>query len=96
MPITTLTQIPVNPDQFDQALQLVKNSAEQTRSSSGCNSFSILLNSENRTEIFFLEVWDNQESQQAYIEQRMSDGSMDQLARFFAGPPVTSVLATEA
>ena len=92
MSITSLTQLPINEDGFDDVLKLVTQSADQTRSSPGCTSFSILTNAELRTEIYFLEVWEDQESQQAYIEQRMSDGSMDKLAQFFTGPPTTSIL----
>ena len=92
MSINTITTIAVDAARVDGFLELVRSGAATTRDAPGCVSFTFLVNGERSNEVVFLEEWQNADAQEAYVAGRIADGSMEELASFFAAPPETKVL----
>ncbi len=92
MSITTITTIAVDTDKVDAFLELLRTGAATTRNADGCVSFDYLVNAERGNEVVFIEEWESEQAQGAYVAGRIEDGSMEELGAFFIAPPETRVL----
>lgn len=92
MSITTITSITVDAGKVDAFLELLKAGAATTRAATGCLSFDFYVNAERAGEVIFIEEWQSEDAQGAYVAGRIEDGSMAELGAYFTAPPQTKVL----
>jgi len=92
MSITTVSKLDIVPEKTEIFLDMIREGASFTRSFEGCESFEFYTEAQASNTVFFIETWSSQELQQAYVDARTEDGSMERVGAMMAGAPNMSVL----
>ncbi len=90
MPIWVTIDLPIQPERRDEFLELIRETAPDTRAYDGCELFDIYLDQDVAGRVLFYERWESKEKQEKYIAWRTETGSMDLLGEYLAGEPTFS------
>jgi quinol monooxygenase YgiN len=91
MAVITLLDLQFKPEVVDEALELFARVLVDTRAFDGCNSVTVIRDSEDPAHVVAVEEWESLEHDAAYRKWRAGDGAIAELPPLLAAAPRTTV-----
>jgi len=87
MSVLVLVECKLQDDKVEEFTNYIASIVEDTRSYDGCESMTFKVNQDDRTDIAFVESWENREKYEKYFAWRQESGALDKLGPMLAAPP---------
>ncbi len=85
--LVMLAELAIKPDKLEEFLDYTVENLKVSRSYPGNIEFHILIDETQPDRVFFYEVWESAEAQQAYMAWRVQAGDLTKLLSLLAGTP---------
>lgn len=92
MSIAVTFDLSIIPERLSEFLEMLKETAPETRSYDGCILFDIWVDQDKPGKVLFYEIWESRAKQEKYLAWRVETGLLEILGPFMAEPTVTSYL----
>ena len=90
--LVIVAELTIMPDQIEDFLEYTVANLGICRGYPGNLAFDILISEAEPERVFFYEVWESQEAQQAYMAWRVETGDLTKLLSLLAGEPKFTAL----
>lgn len=90
--LVMIAELTVKPEKRDAFLDYTVENLKICRAAKGNIAFDILIDETQANQVFFYEVWESPEAQQAYMAWRVERGDLTILLSFLAGAPKFTAL----
>lgn len=85
--LVMLAELTIKPDRINEFLEYTVENLKVSRSYPGNIEFDILVDANQPDKIFFYEVWESADHQQAYMAWRIAAGDLTKLLSLLADAP---------
>ena len=85
--LVMLAEFTIKPEKFEDFLDYIVENLPSSKAASGNIAFDILIEETHPNQVFFYEVWETAEAQQAYMAWRIERGDLTILMSFLADAP---------
>ena len=94
--LVMIAELAIKPEMLDAFLDYTVKNLDLSRGAAGNITFDILIDETRPNQVFFYEVWESTEAQQAYMAWRVERGDLTILMSFLAGEPKFTALRSIA